>query len=82
MREWRVFDNTALDYALKIDDAPALYVRILRTSSSSLRRSITHGLLDRVEEPSRRISGQLRERLAHTRIGEHGLAPEIQLAVY
>jgi len=26
VREWRVFDNTALDYALKIDDAPALYV--------------------------------------------------------
>ena len=22
VREWRVFDNTALDYALKIDDAP------------------------------------------------------------
>ena len=47
VREWRVFDNTALDYALKIDDAPALYVeargstRTWRTSSSSLRRSIT-----------------------------------------
>src|SRR5947209_3732112 len=26
VREWRVFDNTALDYALKIDDRPALYV--------------------------------------------------------
>jgi hypothetical protein len=26
VREWRVFDNTALGYALKIDDTPALYV--------------------------------------------------------
>jgi predicted transport protein len=26
VREWRVFDNTSLDYALKIDDGAALYV--------------------------------------------------------